>query len=121
MAWDWLKHAFAIEPEGAIAPTPEQRAIIDRLCRQVVARGLSVPTLIFLESVRPLNYISAQTLQFFAPILSVVADRRACDDLAEFLEHRGSVDFLCRRIEELEKSSTINEGGRSGDRSETII
>jgi hypothetical protein len=105
MAWDWLKHAFAIEPEGPIAPTDEQRAIIDRLCRQVVARGLTTPALVFLESVRPLNYISAQTLQFFAPILSVVADRQACDELAAFLEHRGSLDFLCQRIGELEKGA----------------
>ena len=103
MAWDWLRHAFAIEPEGAIAPTESQRAIIDRLCRQVVARGLTTPALIFLESVRPLNFVSSQTLQFFAPILSVVADPQACEDLAAFLEHRGSVDFLCKRIEELER------------------
>jgi hypothetical protein len=103
MGLDWLKHAFAIEPEGTHVPTEGQRAIIDKLCRQVVARGLTTPALIFLESVRPLNYVSSQTLQFFTPILSAVADRKACDELAEFLEHRGSVEFLCQRIEELER------------------
>ncbi|MBI3864932.1 MAG: hypothetical protein HY290_23900 [Planctomycetia bacterium] len=103
MAFDWLKHAFAIEKEGTIAPTPAQQAVIDRLCTQVVARGMTTPALVFLESVRPLNYLSSQILQFFTPILSVVADRRACDDLAEFLEHRGSVEYVCRRIEEIER------------------
>jgi len=101
MALDWLKHAFAIEPAGSIEPTDAQRTVIDRLCRQVVARGLATPALIFLESVRPLNYVSSQTLHFFAPVLSAVADAQACRELAEFLEHRGSVDYLCRRIEEL--------------------
>jgi hypothetical protein len=103
MNCDWLKHAFAIEPEGAVEPTEVQRAIIERLCRQVHARGLATPALIFLESVRPLNYVSSQTLHFFAPILAAVADETACRELAEFLEHRGSVDYLCRRIEELAK------------------
>ena len=101
MAYDWLKHAFAIEPDGPVEPTEVQRAIIDRLCRQVHSRGLTTPALVFLESVRPLNYVSSQTLHFFAPVLSVVADAQACRELADFLEHRGSIDYLCRRIEEL--------------------
>ncbi len=113
MAWSWLKHAFAIEPEETIAPTAGQRVIIDRLCRQVVARGLTTPTLVFLESVRPLNYVSSQTLQFFSPILSAVADRQACDELAAFLEHRGSVEFLCKRIEELEEERREKRDGRA--------
>jgi hypothetical protein len=62
---------------------------------------MTTPAILFLETVRPLNYVSSQVLQFFRPVLSVVADPAACRDLAEFLEHRGSVDFLCRRIEEL--------------------
>jgi hypothetical protein len=101
MSFDWLKHAFAIEPEGSLEPTEAQRTVIERLCRQVVARGMTTPAILFLETVRPLNYVSSQVLQFFRPVLSVVADPAACRDLAEFLEHRGSVDFLCRRIEEL--------------------
>ena len=101
MAPDWLKHAFAVEPAGPVQPTDAQRAVIDRVCRAVVARGLATPALIFLESVRPLNYVSSQTLHFFQPVLSVVADQAACRDLADFLEHRGSVDYLCQRIEEL--------------------
>ncbi len=110
MVPDWLKHAFAIEPKGPVEPNEAQKAIVDRLCRQVVDRGLATPALVFLESVRPLNYVTSQTLQFFAPVLSAVADAKACQDLADFLEHRGSVDYLCRRIEELSK----NESGERG-------
>lgn len=103
MSIDWLKHAFAIEPEGPVEPTEAQRVVVERLCEQVVARGLATPALVFLESVRPLNFVTSQMLQFFAPILSAVGDREACQSLADFLEHRGSVDYLCRRIEELAK------------------
>ena len=101
MALDWLKHAFAIEKEGPLEPTEAQKALVDRLCRQVVARGLAAPALVFLESARPLNYVSSQALQFLMPVLSTVAEPQACQDLAEFLEHRGSVDYVCRRIEAL--------------------
>ena len=107
MRLDWLKHAFAIEREGPVEPTEAQKAVVDRLCRQVVERGLETPALVFLESVRPLNYVSSQALTFFSPILSAVADGPACQDLAEFLEKRGSVDYLCRRIEQLAKDQPI--------------
>ena len=42
--------------------------------RQVAERGLTTPALVFLESVRPLNYVSSQALTFFTPILSAIAD-----------------------------------------------
>jgi len=99
MSLDWLKHAFAIEEERPIEPTDEERPLIDALCRQIVARGLVTPAQVFLESVKPLNYVSSQALVFFSPILSAIADPDACRHLAEFLERRGSIDYLCRRIE----------------------
>ena len=101
MSLDWLKHAFAIEDERPIEPSDEERPVIDALCRQVVARGLVTPAQVFLESVKPLNYVSSQALVFFSPILSAIADPAACRHLAEFLERRGSIDYLCRRIESL--------------------
>jgi hypothetical protein len=105
MTLDWLKHAFAIEPDGSVEPNDAQKAVVDRLCQQVVARGLVMPALVFLESVRPLNYVSSQALTFFSPILSAIADPQACQHVAEFLEHRGSVEYLCRRIEEIAKNA----------------
>jgi hypothetical protein len=113
---DWLKHAFAIEPEGPAEPTEGQKAVIDRLCRQVVARGMVTPALVFLESVRPLNYVSSQTLTFFSPVLSAVADAAACQELAAFLERRGSIDYLCRRVEEMDRERGEERGERREER-----
>lgn len=98
----WLKHAFAIDPPGPAQPTDEQRAVIEKLCAEVVRRGLAAPALVALEMSRPLNFISSQALHFLAPIVSVFTDADAHKHLAEFLERRGSVDYLCGRIEELE-------------------
>src|SRR5262245_35805290 len=77
MTFDWLKHAFAIEPPGAVQPTEAQAALIDRLCRMVVERKLTTPALLFLEGVRPLGYVTSQTLQFFGPLISALGDARA--------------------------------------------
>lgn len=100
----WLKHAFAVDPPGAAEPTPEQAAVIDRVCREVVRRGLATPALLSLETCRPLNYLGSQALHFFAPVVSALTDARGYHLFAEFLENRGSVDYLCRRIEEIEAS-----------------
>ena len=102
----WLKHAFAVDPPGPVEPTPEQQAAVDALCRQIVKRHLTTPSLVFLEMSRPLNYVGSQVLHFFAPILSIITRRGGHRHFAAFLEHRGAIDYLCRRIEELEAQAT---------------
>jgi hypothetical protein len=94
----WLKHALAVDA-GPIDPTPEQAEMVDRLAREVVRRGMTVPAITFLEMTQPLNFVAAQTLHFFQPLLSAVFDVRKQQQFAEFLEHRGSIDFICRAIE----------------------
>jgi hypothetical protein len=103
MSLDWLKHAFAIEPASAFEPTEVQRELVDRVCRQIIVRELTTPAMLFLETVRPLNYVTGQTLQFFTPLLSAVGGATAAEQFATFLEHRGSIDYLCRRVEELSR------------------
>jgi len=117
---DALRHAFAVEKPSPPQPTESQQRLIDNLCRQIVERQLTTPALLFLESVRPLNFITAQSLQFFAPLLSPVGGKSACEDLANFLEHRGSIDILCRRIEELDRAgNTAGSGEKGGDHEDT--
>jgi len=100
-AMQWLKHAFAVDPPGPAEPTEAQRAVVDGVCRKVVERGMTTPALLVLEMSRPLNYVGAQSLHFFAPIVSALTDARGHRHFAEFLERRGSVEYLCRRIEQL--------------------
>ena len=98
----WLRHAFAVDPPGPLQPTPEQAALADRICREIVRRRLATPVLALLETVRPLNYVGAQALHVLAPIASTLLDGGDCRRFALFLERRGSIDYLCRRIEEME-------------------
>ena len=108
----WLKHAFAIEPPGVAVPTEEQSSVVDWLCSQVVKRHLTTPALMSLEMARPLNFVGAQALHFLTPIIGSLTDKQSHRHLAEFLERRGSIDYLCKRIEELER--TASDTDRTG-------
>lgn len=99
---NWFKKAFAIEKEGVVEPTAEQKKVVDRVCLEVVRRHLTTPALLALETSRPLNYIGSQLIHFFTPMLSVFIDPQAPTLFAKFLEHRGSIDYLCRTIEDFE-------------------
>ncbi len=98
----WLQHAFAIEPSGEGHATEDQRPVVDRLCKEVVRRRLTAAALLYLETARPLNYLGSQALHFFQPIVSALFDTHAYEQFAKFLEHRGSVNYLCGRLEHLE-------------------
>jgi hypothetical protein len=99
----WWKHAFAVDPPGPAEPTDAQRAVIDKLCAEVVRRRMTGPALLVLEMHRPLNYLSAQVLTFFQPFVAALADTAGYQQFTLFLEQRGSVDYLVQRLEALDK------------------
>ena len=98
---DKLRHAFAVDAPGPEQPTPEQQEAVDWFCSQVAKRHLTTPGLIALEMSRPLNYIASQAMHFFAPgVWSLVRPRtyQQYEHFAAFLERRGSVEYLARRV-----------------------
>ncbi len=97
---DGLKHAFATE---GVKLEDSDTALIRKLADYVVRRNMSVPAIMFLESVRPLNFISSQAMIFFKPILSRFFSRDEYDKIAIILEKREVVDLL---INEIEKKSS---------------
>ena len=99
----WFKHAFAIDPPGPAEPNEAQCAVIDKLCAEVVRRHMTGPALLMLEMHRPFNYLSAQVLTFFQPIVSVLTDAVGYQQFTLFLEQRGSIDYLVQRLEALDK------------------
>lgn len=99
---NWFRHAFAVDPPGPAAPNDLQRDTIEKLCREIVRRQLTVPALLVLETSRPLNGFSAQMLHFLQPIATAVVGSAEYEQFARFLEQRGSVDYFIERIESLE-------------------
>lgn len=118
---NWLKHAFAVDKPGPAEPTPEQQPIVETVCAEIVRRHLATPALLFLEMSRPLNNLGAQALHFLTPFLSVLTAADAPAHLADFLEQRGAIDYICRRIEHLSRSATNTPAEqRDDDTSEAI-
>lgn len=109
-----LRHAFAVDPAGPCPPTAEQEPAVDWFCLQIAKRHLSTPGLIALEMSRPMNYLASQMLQALSPgVWAVVPQKTHAQyrHFAQFLERRGSVEYLVARIEELEQEA--RQGGAS--------
>jgi len=102
----WWKHAFAVDPPGPAEPTEEQKIFTDWLCGLAVRRRMTTPSLMALTLSRPLNYIISQAMVCTTPMVELFTDNKGYHNFAEFLEHRGSIEYLCHRIEELEAEAS---------------
>ncbi len=79
--------------------TENQLAALDKLAREVADRQMAVPALMFLESIRPLNYIASQLMLFFEPVTAWMLGVRELVDLRRAFEKRESIDVLIEKIE----------------------
>jgi hypothetical protein len=81
-------------------PLPEEEdAILEKLAQKVVQWRMATPAILFLESVKPLNYIGSQTMVFFEPVVQTIFNFRDYDTLRATMEKRESVEILLQKIE----------------------
>jgi hypothetical protein len=105
-----LRDWFGTKPESSSLPpqsgtgelTEEQAAILHRLAAKVIEWKMTVPAIMFLESVKPLNYIGAQALVFFEPFVQTLFNFKDYDTFREMMENRENVERLLLKIEELD-------------------
>ena len=96
---DSLIHAFAVQDQQ-LAFCAEDEALLDRVAHYIAARQMTVPAVLFLESMRPLNFIGSQVMVFLQPILASFFSAQDYGRLADILEKRQSADVLIRKIEQ---------------------
>ena len=96
---DSLRRAFSID-NGSKGLDEQDLAIVKKLASFVIKRGMAEPALIFLESMRPLNFIGSQAMVFLRPILTTFFSPKDYERLSQILEKRASIDIL---IEEIKK------------------
>lgn len=94
------RHAFAVDT-GEEEFTPEEVALLEKIAREVVKRRLETPALMFLESVRPLNFLGNQVMVFFQPIANFVVSPVEYERLNKILERRKSIPTLMDMIEKV--------------------
>jgi len=94
MSWFGSQDLSTSEP----IPEDEDR-ILNKVAERVVRWKMSVPAIVFLESMKPLNYIGSQTLVFFEPIVQSVFNFKDYDTFQRAMERRENVERLMQKIE----------------------
>jgi hypothetical protein len=97
-----LRHAFTTQD---LPFTEDEIALLDKVAKGIVKRGLASPAAVFLESVRPLNFIGSQIMLFFNPILSLIVNTVEYERLALIFEKRESISILIGLIEKYSNES----------------
>lgn len=83
--------------------TDEQRdAILERIARAIVQRGMSAPAVLFLELNKPLSFVASQSLIVLTPFLAPFVGIDNVHRYSRLLEKRENVERLIERIEQLE-------------------
>jgi hypothetical protein len=93
-----FKHAFAVRPEQQDFTTADL-ALLDRVARAIVTRGMATPATLFLDSLGPMNFIGSQALHFLSPIIECALSGTDLAQIARLLERRDSIARLVALID----------------------
>lgn len=93
-----LKHAFAVPADEDF--NEEELKLLDKIAEAVIKRKMAMPAIMFLESVRPLNFLGSQALVFLQPIVGLVISTAEMERAGQILERRKSIGVLIDKIEE---------------------
>jgi hypothetical protein len=78
----------------------EDRAFLDALADGLARRRLASAALFFLESMKPMSFVTSAMMVFLRPIISTVwTDPVRWDRVTRLLEERGAIELLLRRLE----------------------
>ena len=105
--WEKIKtsmsSAFSVEPEEPFSPNQRQQEIIEKLATWIDRKRLHLPAIMFLESVKPLNYLGSQVLVFFYPFVTAFLNSKDYKEFQQLLEYRESIGYIIEAIEKKEK------------------
>ncbi|MEW6025991.1 MAG: hypothetical protein AB1599_01670 [Planctomycetota bacterium] len=113
--WDKVKYAFQTEDESKTVFSDDEMTLLTKVADIVVRKRLTAPAVMFLESVRPLNFLSSQVMVFFQPIVSLAVSAKEVELLAQILERRRSIPLLIELIESKDQqiNSPTDQQGKS--------
>jgi len=89
--------------------SPHQEEILTKIAQKVVSWRMSVPAILFLESVKPLNYVGSQMMAFFEPFVQTLFSWRDYDEFRRMMEERETIERLLQKIEQLDSEAQTKE------------
>jgi hypothetical protein len=84
--------------------SPEDEALLDEAARRVAGSRLAVPAMMFLETLTPMNFVTATMLQALTPVLGIALPVTLLARVARLLERRETIPEFVRRIDAAEES-----------------
>jgi len=90
-----------LDPEDYKSDTPEEcDDLARRIAHKIVERDLTVPAIIFLESIKPVSFLGSQMLVFANPVISLLVQSGDYYRFVRMIEDRDNVEKLTVAIEE---------------------
>jgi hypothetical protein len=96
--------------------TPQQEEILLKIARKVIYWKMAVPAILFLESMKPLNYIGSQMMAFFEPFVQTLFSWKDYDEFRKMMEERETVERLLQKIEQLDAEAQNKEKAMKQER-----
>lgn len=93
---------YELPPEEEALSEKEQE-ILFKLADFIVRKGMTVPAILTLETVKPLNYIGSQAMVFLEPFVqAVIRDVSGYNTFRRMMEKRDNIERLLQKVEELD-------------------
>jgi hypothetical protein len=79
----------------------EDKRLLDDCADWLTTRRLGAVAVLWLEAMKPINFVTASAMLFVRPYLRLLRDKdvRLFDRLRTLLEERGAIELLLRRLE----------------------
>lgn len=91
----------------------ERDAVLEKIARGIVNRGMSAPAVLFLELNKPLSFVASQSLIVLTPFLAPFVGVDNVHRYSRLLEKRENVERLIERIEQLEHEKGQESSGHA--------
>lgn len=105
-----------VEPSFEETLTDDDRKLLIKLADKIVRLRMTMPAILFLESVRPMNYVGSQVMVFFTPLIRVFFELPEWDQLRQILERRQSVAHFLDLLDDYESKYLTEEQKRKAER-----
>ncbi len=74
--------------------------LIERISKAIVVRQLTVPAIIFFETIKPLSFLGNQILIFSNPMVSLIVTSKDYYKFVRMIEDRDNIEKLIKGIED---------------------
>lgn len=88
--------------------TVPEKKVLRTIADKITKRKLETPAILFLESIKPLNFIGSQVLLFLEPYLTLFSNKREISDFRRAMGKRQGIEVLITYIEKLSQGKEID-------------